>query len=113
MTVPIVGNIVVLGYLAPILIGAVDNALVVGALSALGAAIYSIGVPNDSVIQYEEAIKADNFMVMAHGTAEEMTRAQTILNTLKPLQLNLHVNDKTSANADVEKKNQEKVSMAS
>ena len=55
MAVPVVGHVVVLGYLAAIVVSAIENAVVVGGLSALGAAIYSIGVPKDSVIDYEAA----------------------------------------------------------
>ncbi len=90
MTIPVVGHVVVLGYLATILIAGIENAVLVGGLSALGAALYSIGIPKDSVIQYETALKADGFLVMAHGTAQEMARAKTILGTVKPSCLDVH-----------------------
>jgi hypothetical protein len=90
MTVPVVGHVVVLGYLATIAISAIENAIVVGGLSALGAALYSIGVPKDSVLQYEAAVKADSFLVMAHGTAEEMARAKAILGTVNPSRMDVH-----------------------
>jgi uncharacterized membrane protein len=57
---------------------------------ALGAALYSIGLPKDSMLQYETALKADGFLVMAHGTAEEVARAKTILETANPLSLDAH-----------------------
>jgi hypothetical protein len=94
MTIPVVGHVVVLGYLATILVAGIENAVIVGGLSALGAALYSIGIPKDSVIQYETALKADSFLVMAHGTNEEMTRAKTILGAANPSQLNVHVGAK-------------------
>ncbi len=100
MTVPVVGHVVVLGYLAAIAISAVENAVVVGGLSALGAALYSIGIPKDSVVQYEAALKADNFLVMAHGTVEDMQRAKTILGTAKPSHLDMHTDTKAMAPAD-------------
>jgi Heat induced stress protein YflT domain len=90
LTIPVVGHVVVLGYLAAIAIYGIENAIVVGGLSALGAALYSIGVPKDSVIQYETALKADSFLVMAHGTTEEVARAKAILGTLKPSRLDVH-----------------------
>jgi len=90
LTVPVVGHVVVLGYLAAIAIGAVENAAVVGGVSAIGAALYSLGVPKDSVIQYEAAVKADSFLVMAHGPAGEMTRAKAVLGTANPTSLDLH-----------------------
>src|SRR5271163_317080 len=90
MTIPIVGHVIVLGYLAAMAISAIESALVVGGLSALGAALYSIGVPKDSVIQYETAVKSDNFLVMAHGAAAEIARAKTILGTANPSRLDVH-----------------------
>jgi hypothetical protein len=90
VTVPVVGQVVVLGYLATMAIGALEAAVVVGGLSALSAALYGIGVPKDSVIRYEAALKADGFMVVAHGTAVEMARAKTILGTTSPAILDMH-----------------------
>jgi hypothetical protein len=100
MTIPIVGHIIVLGYLAAVAISAVESAVVVGGLSALGAALYSIGVPKDSVIQYETALEADSFLVMAHGTAEKMARAKAILNTVNPSRLDVHAGAKAIEPAD-------------
>ncbi|MEO8859596.1 MAG: DUF1269 domain-containing protein [Burkholderiaceae bacterium] len=92
MFVPVVGHVVVLGYLATMLVSAVEGAAVVGGLSALGAALYSSGIPKDSVVAYETAIKADNFLVTAHGSAEEMARAKAILGTLGAARVDLHEN---------------------
>ena len=91
VTVPVIGNVVVLGYLASAVIEAIESALVVGTVSALGAAIYSIGVPKDSVVQYEEAVKNDGFLVIAHGSLDEVVRAKAILGTAYPLKLNTHL----------------------
>jgi hypothetical protein len=90
MTIPVIGHVVVLGYLGALAISAVESAVFVGGASALGAALYSIGVPKDSVIQYEAAIKADDFLVTAHGTADEMARAKGILATASPSRLDVH-----------------------
>jgi hypothetical protein len=73
---------------------------VVGGVGALGAALYSIGVPKDSVIQYEAAVKADGFLVMAHGSAEEMARAKAILGAANPARLDLHAGAKALEPAD-------------
>ena len=76
LTIPVVGHVVVLGYLATVVLAGIENAVVVGGLSALGAALYSLGIPKDSVLAYETAIKADDFLVMARGTADETARRQ-------------------------------------
>ena len=101
VAVPVVGQVVVLGYLASILIAAIENAVVVGGISALVAALYSIGVPKDSVIQYETLLKTDNFLVMAHGSAADITKAKTILGPLEPARIDVHTKATESAIAAV------------
>ena len=90
MTVPVIGHVVVLGYLAAVAISGIENAVVLGGLSALGAALYSIGIPKDSVLQYESDLTADDYLVMAHGTTEEVARAKAILGTVNPTRLDVH-----------------------
>ncbi len=96
MTIPVVGHVIVLGYLGAMAISAIETAVIVGGMSALGAALYSIGVPKDSVIQYETALKADGFLVMAHGPAAEVARAKTILGTSNPSRLDVHAAAKSA-----------------
>ena len=48
-------------------------------MSALGAGLYSIGIPKDSVLTYETQIKAGKFVVIAHGTRDEVEKSKTIL----------------------------------
>ena len=47
----------------------------------------------------ETALKADNFLVMAHGTAEEMARAKTILGTANASRVDMHAGAKMVAAA--------------
>ena len=94
MTIPFVGHVVILGYLATVAISAIENAVLVGGLSAIGAAIYSIGVPKDSVLQYETAVKADKFLVMAHGSSEETARAKEILGATDASSVDLYSDTK-------------------
>jgi hypothetical protein len=87
LTIPVVGHVVVLGYLAAMAVSAIETAVLTGGISAIGAALYSIGVPKDSVLQYETAINADGFLVMAHGGSDEVARAKAILGTSNPSSL--------------------------
>lgn len=89
-TLPVIGHVIVLGHLAAMIYGAVEGAILVGGLSALGAALYSVGIPKDSVIRYEEALKADGFLVVAQGTPDEMARAREILAAENPTCVDLH-----------------------
>jgi hypothetical protein len=90
MMVPVIGHVVVLGYLAAMVVSAVQGAVVIGGLSALGAALYSSGVPKDSVVDYETALKADGFLVTARGPAGEMARARAILGETPATRVDLH-----------------------
>jgi hypothetical protein len=94
MMVPVVGHVVVLGYLAATILSGVETAVVVGGLSAIGAAIYSLGIPKDSVVAYETAIKADGYLVMVRGDAEEVARAKSILGANSPSRMDVHENVK-------------------
>ncbi|MGP8262700.1 MAG: hypothetical protein ACLQMV_07625, partial [Rhodoblastus sp.] len=77
-------------YLAAVLISGVENAALVGGLSAIGAALYSIGIPKDSILQYETDVTADSFLVMARGPQEEIARAKEILRPINPARLDIH-----------------------
>jgi hypothetical protein len=79
LLVPGIGPIVVAGPIVAWVIAALEGAVVVGGVSALGAGLYSLGVPKDSIVQYETALKAGKFLLIAHGTADEVQRARNIL----------------------------------
>jgi hypothetical protein len=72
------------------IVGALEGAVVVGGLSALGAGLYSIGIPKDSVVKYETALNSDKFLLLAHGTADEVAKAKNILQTTHPVEIALH-----------------------
>jgi hypothetical protein len=67
-----------------------ESAVVVGGVSVLGAALYSAGIPKDSVLRYETAITVNKYLLVAHGTAAEVARAKDILKTTEPAQLDEH-----------------------
>ncbi|MEZ5773475.1 MAG: hypothetical protein R3D33_01825 [Hyphomicrobiaceae bacterium] len=81
--VPGVGPLAIAGPFIPVLVGALEGAAVVSGLSALGAALASLGVSRESVIRYESAVKADKFVLIAHGSAEQVGKARDILARLK------------------------------
>jgi len=90
ITLPVTGPVVVLGYVATTIIATLESALLFGGLSALGAALYSIGIPKDSIFEYEAAVKADGFIVMVHGTEDDVMRAKGVLDQTNPLTMETH-----------------------
>jgi len=88
--IPGVGPILVAGPLVAWIIGGLEGAVVVGGLSALGAGLYSIGIPKNSVVQYEAALKADKFLLVAHGTCDEVAKARDVMQTINPIRISVH-----------------------
>ena len=64
--------------------------LVVGGLCALGAGLYSIGMPKNSVVKYETALKSDKFLAIDHGTADEVAKAKSFLETTGESEIAAH-----------------------
>ena len=88
--IPGIGPVLVAGPLVARIVGALESAVAVGGISAIGAGLFSIGVPKDSVLKYEIALKTDRYVLMVHGTAAEAGRAREILKGTHPTELNTH-----------------------
>lgn len=86
--IPGIGLVLAAGPVVAWIAGALEGAVVVGGISAIGAGLYSIGVPKDSILEYEIALKSDGFLLMVHGTPAEAARANQILKGTQPV--NLH-----------------------
>jgi hypothetical protein len=71
--------LLIAGPLVGWIVAALEGAVVVGGLSAIGAGLVSLGIPKDSILKYETALKTDKFVVVAHGSADEISRAKDIL----------------------------------
>ncbi len=79
LIIPGVGPVVVGGPIVGWIVGALETAVIAGGLSALSAGLYSIGIPKESVLKYETALKAEKFLVIAHGIPEEVDKAKKII----------------------------------
>ncbi|HEY3323676.1 MAG TPA: general stress protein [Planctomycetota bacterium] len=88
--VPGVGPVLIFGPLAGWIIAGLEGAMVVGGLSALGAGLYSIGIPKDSILNYENQIKQGKFVIVAHGTAEDIAMAQNIIAMTHAIETKVH-----------------------
>jgi len=80
---PGIGLIAMAGPLVSALVGTLEGAVVVGGLSALGAALTRGGMPKDEVIRYEQAMKADRYVLMVHGSNQDAARVRSILTGAK------------------------------
>ena len=67
-----------------------EEAAVVRGLSAVGAVLYSIGIPEDSIPKYETSLESNKFLVAAHGTNLEIDWACDILQGAEGAQAEVH-----------------------
>jgi hypothetical protein len=88
--IPGIGPVLVAGPVIAWIVGALEGAAVVGGLSAIGAGLYGMGIPKDSVVQYELALKTDQFLVMAHDTAAEVEKARAVMVRTQPVRVTTH-----------------------
>jgi len=99
--IPGIGPILVGGPLVSWIIGALEGAAVVGGVSALGAGLYSIGIPKNSVLKYETAIKGGKYLVIAHGTTDEVAKAKEIIEGTEAVESAVHYGEKLEKSAKV------------
>ncbi len=95
--IPGIGAVLVAGPLVAWIVGALEGAAVFGGLSAVGAGLYSMGIPKDSVIQYETDLKTDKFLLMVHGTSTEVEKARDIIETTRPITVTMHAAETAGA----------------
>jgi len=79
MFVPGVGPVIVAGSLASALLGGVEGAVAGAALGGILSGLAGWGISKQQILKYEEVVKAGKFLVIAHGTADDVKKAQGIL----------------------------------
>jgi uncharacterized membrane protein len=91
--IPGIGPVLAAGPVVAWIVAGLEGAVEVGALGALGAGLFSIGIPKNSIVKYEAAIKTDQFLLIAHGTAEDVAKAKTIIESTHPALLSTHTGE--------------------
>ena len=77
--IPSVGHVIVLGPLTAALVGALGGGAAAGGASALAAGLHGAGIPRDSVLRYEAAVRAHMLLLIVHGARFDAGRAMQIL----------------------------------
>lgn len=88
--IPGIGPMAMAGPVVGWLLGALEGAVVFGGLSALGAGLYGLGIPKDSILQDQTALKTDKFLLLAHGSQEEIAGAKEMLEGTNPETMEHH-----------------------
>ncbi|MCX6595813.1 MAG: DUF1269 domain-containing protein [Acidobacteria bacterium] len=97
--IPGIGPVLVAGPVVAWIVGALESAVVVGGISAIGAGLISMGIPKNSVIEYELALKTDKYLLMVHGSAAEVDKARGVLESTRPVNTVIHACEAVGAGA--------------
>ena len=77
--IPGIGPILAAGPIVAWIVAGLEGAVVVGGASAIGAGLISLGIPKDSVLKYDVALKTYKYVLVVHGTPEEVEKAKDII----------------------------------
>jgi len=88
--VPGVGPLIVAGPLAAALVGSLEGAAAGGVTGALLGALAGWGISKRHILKYEQSVAAGKYLLVFHGTADEVARAKEFLETTKPAGLESH-----------------------
>jgi hypothetical protein len=79
LSIPGVGSVVVAGPFVAWIVDALEGAIVVRGLYALGAGLISFGIAKENAATYENCIESGKFLLIVHGTQDEIRRAHILL----------------------------------
>ena len=75
---PRLGLVAMGGPVVAALFAALEGAVLLGGASAIGAALSMIGVPQHLIIKYETALKAEKYVLILPGDANEVAKARSV-----------------------------------
>ena len=88
--VPGVGPAIVAGSLASALLGGVEGALAGSAMGGILSGLSAWGISKQQILKYEEYVKAGSYVLVAHGSPEEVAQAQNLLQGTGATEVNVH-----------------------
>lgn len=77
--VPGIGPVLAAGPVVAAIVAGLESDVFVGGVSAIGAALVSLGIPRYSVLGYEADLKAGRYIVIAHGSEPELSHARQLI----------------------------------
>jgi hypothetical protein len=81
------GSLMVADPLATAFVGGVDRAVIGGAGGGVLGALVGWGVSRDRALKHEQGLQGGQFVVIAHGSADDVARAREILLARSPTTL--------------------------
>ena len=97
LVIPVFGQLVILGPLAATIFSGIEGAAIGGGAGALIGGLTSIGVPRNTAVRYDVEIKADKFLLLVHGTGDEVVRARELLEASGAETIDTHADSQAEA----------------
>jgi hypothetical protein len=88
--IPGIGPLMVAGSLVTTLIGGLEGAALGGGIGILMGALASLDIPKESIVKYETALKADKYLLIAHGSPKEIDQAKKTLSGKSGIKVDVH-----------------------
>ena len=88
--IPGLGPVLAAGPIVGWIVACLEGAAEVGVLGAVGAGLFSIGIPKNSIVEYQTALKTDQYLLIVHGASEEVEKARDIIQSTHPIHFALH-----------------------
>jgi hypothetical protein len=90
LIVPGIGPVVIAGPVAAWIVSALEGAVFVGGVSALGAGLVCLGICRDKALKYESSIKAGKLLLILHGTETDAIKARNTLESTAAEEIDIH-----------------------
>lgn len=84
--VPGFGPLAVAGPFVHLIVSALEGAALVGGLSAVGAALTGLGLSKERALKYETQLRADKYLLIAHGNSDQVKGARELLQDKQALE---------------------------
>jgi hypothetical protein len=91
VVIPGIGGVFIAGSLAAVVLGGLEGAAVGSIGGGLFGALLGLGVGKDKVLKYQQNLEAGKYLVVAHGTADEVNKAKEILEGVNSMDVSVHV----------------------
>jgi hypothetical protein len=85
---PALGPVLIAGPLAPAVVAGLEGPAVPYGASALGTGLYSLGIPGNRILHYENRLLTGDLLLIMRGTAGEVRTAHEALASTQPYELN-------------------------
>jgi len=78
-TIPNFGGLLIAGPFVTTLVASLENASIFPGMTAIGSALYSLGISSDDVRKYEANLKDRRLLLIVQGAAARVGKAQRLL----------------------------------